>query len=76
MLQTGPWARRARMLRGDWGVQGPAGTSALQVRPFWTLALEPRPISCPRGLISTPAGGGQPGAGIQLLVSTATESQG
>lgn len=75
MLQTGPWARRARTLREDWGVQGPAATSALQVKPFWALALEPRPISHPRELISTLAGGGQARAGIQLLVSTATESR-
>ena len=76
MLQTGPRARRARTLRGAGGCRDQLGHQPRQVKPSWTLALEPRPVSCPRGLISTPAGGGQAGAGIQLLVSTATESQG
>ena len=70
-----PLGKKSQDTERGLGVQGPAGTSALQVKPFWTLALEPRPVSCPRELISTLAGGGQAGAGIQLLLSPATESR-
>lgn len=44
-------------------MQGPAGTSALQVKPFWTLALEPRPVSCLASSLAPWQEEGRPGQG-------------
>mgnify|MGYP006996615336 CR=1 FL=1 len=41
-----PLGKKSQDTERGLGVQGPAGTSALQVKPFWTLALEPRLPSC------------------------------